>query len=285
MNGSATVEPPRVVTDADNAAWVRAERRRHSWLHRVRPNTLAVPLYKLFQSYERRAVVEVEGIAFLTDPLSYTAGRILEEGTYEPATVSILRRHLKHGDVYLDVGANEGFLAAVAATIVGLEGVVLAVEPQSAVFRVLEANMRLNARGRTFLFNKALAAREGERLELHLTAPVNSGGASIVRRATMARRETVTTTTLDAIVRTSGITRIDFIKVDAEGYEKEIVDGLVASPAFRIVRTLCLDYHISVLAQRGIDPHDIEASILSCGLQRIEPPRGYEGYVIYRRAL
>ena len=70
--------------------------------------------------------------------------------------------------MFLDIGANEGFIASIAASIVGGAGTIIAVEPQSEVFRVLHTNLSLNGTGRVFAFRKALADTDGQTITINL---------------------------------------------------------------------------------------------------------------------
>lgn len=58
----------------------------------------------------------------------------------------------------------------------------------------------------------------------------------------------------------------DFVKVDVEGYEKEVVEGMVPAIGAGPVRALLLDYHASVLKKRGINSRDIENMVLAAGM-------------------
>lgn len=100
-------------------AKLEATRERCKWLFRIRPQSLATPLFKLFCPYERRTIVPVEGLQLYLDPLSHLAGDILSEGTYEASTVALFRDTIRPGDTVLDIGANEGFFSALADGRIG----------------------------------------------------------------------------------------------------------------------------------------------------------------------
>ena len=110
--------------DADLAR-LHARARR---LRRLRPAALAS--FALGMLAQRR-IVEAEGMRVLIDPTTHLGDEILGTGTYEPETVRLFRENLRPGDTMLDIGANEGFFAALAGSLVGAAGTVLAVEPQS----------------------------------------------------------------------------------------------------------------------------------------------------------
>lgn len=63
------------------------------------------------------------------DPTDLVQREILLRGGYEPKTVALLRRLLRPGDTFIDIGAHVGLFALAAAAIVGERGRVVAVEP------------------------------------------------------------------------------------------------------------------------------------------------------------
>lgn len=273
----------KIALDPDGLSYLKQTRSRLRWLFAIRPNSLAGPLYRLFSPFDRRVVVQVDGIRFACDPLSYTAGEILARGTYEASTVAMLRQHLRPGGVFMDIGANEGFIASVAARVVGASGMIIAVEPQSEVFRVLGINLSMNAEGRVLAVQRALDRSDDRDVTMNLSPCVNTGGASIVRKAFLAKKEVVKTISFAALFERACVPRVDFVKIDVEGYEREVVDSILLSGRLDSVGTVAVDYHASVLAQRGIDPRAIESSLFDKGMKRVESEAEFSGYTLYSR--
>ena len=65
-------------------------------------------------------------------------------GTFERATITACRRHVRPGDVALDIGANVGSHTLHLAKFVGPSGRVIAFEPTTFAYRKLLANVALN---------------------------------------------------------------------------------------------------------------------------------------------
>lgn len=114
---------------------------------------------------------------------------------------------LKEGDLVLDLGANIGAFAVLASKIVGKDGKVIAVEPNSADYGMLVQNIQRN--------------------NCQNITPVNLGvGKGVEKKEAnfMGRTFTCKLDTLDSILDDLGIhTRINFIKVDIEGYEVDVI--------------------------------------------------------------
>jgi hypothetical protein len=84
------------------------------------------------------------GIRLYLDPMSHLGQQILRHGVYEPKTHEVVRSRLRPGDVFVDVGANEGVHCALAGRIVGERGAGVEIEPQVGLRGISEINCRLN---------------------------------------------------------------------------------------------------------------------------------------------
>lgn len=154
------------------------------------------------------------------------ARTILHRGEYEPIETAIMRRYLKPGMTMIDIGANIGHYAMVAAQAVGPGGCVVAFEPEPENFAALRANLALNGLDWARAENLALGAAAGE-LTLHRDE-ANRGGHSLARANVQrdAGGTTVRVQTLDAYATAhlSGA-RIGFIKIDVQGAEAQVLEG------------------------------------------------------------
>jgi FkbM family methyltransferase len=152
-------------------------------------------------------------------------------GYSEPETAAFVRRFLKPGMVFWDIGAHIGEYSLLAARQVGPSGKVEAIEPQPAIRGYLKSNVELNGFQNIRVHNYAASSQRGEAtLQLteepsmaHLTngsrAP-NRGAGS--RPASQEIR--VPTISLDAFLAFTG--KIPhLVKVDVEGAEKLVLKG------------------------------------------------------------
>ncbi len=250
-------------------------------LRRIRPTSVVSPLLRLLG---QRAIVDVEGLRIFADPTSHLGGEILTTGSYEPDTIRLFRQQIRPGAVVLDIGANEGFFAALAGRLAGPAGTVIAVEPQSRLADVLEINLALNAPGRVVIVNRILAETDDDTLSITLFPISNTGASSVIRKYRFGgRTEAVRTITPATILREAAIDRVDFVKIDVEGFEPEVIRSM--QPLFEAgrVSSLLLDYHRAILDRRGIDPMTVHQSIVAHGFPVAEGAVG-DGYVLYTQA-
>jgi len=169
------------------------------------------------------------------------------------------------------LGANEGFFSVVAARRVGPVGVVVAVEPQTRLLPVIRTNCELNGvESIVRVENVAVSDRKGE-AQLFLAPKMNTGSSGLIRPTRYRLpTQTVRIERLADLLDRMGITMIDLLKIDIEGFEYEAVLGSPEVFEAGRIRALALEYHPSVLAARGRPMDDIGRFLMSCGYRQDE---------------
>ncbi|WP_072396151.1 FkbM family methyltransferase [Hyphomicrobium sp. CS1GBMeth3] len=140
---------------------------------------------------------------------------------------------LEPGDVFVDVGANFGLYSAMAAKRVGPSGRVVAIEPHPELIRRLKFNINANGFDNVTFFEAAVGADPGEAtLYVNTSSFAESSLVAEGPNTRAALRATpVPVRTLHEIVETAGLTRIDSLKIDIEGYEdRALVPFLDTAP-------------------------------------------------------
>jgi FkbM family methyltransferase len=128
------------------------------------------------------------------------------------------------GDTVVDAGAHIGFYTLIAARKVGSQGRVIAVEPDPETFNILRKNVQANNLTNVTVINRALTGSEGERRFFSCLDPIYSG--FYTNRQTMINKVIkVKTVKLDTLLSKLGVTEVDWIKIDVEGAEKELILG------------------------------------------------------------
>lgn len=153
------------------------------------------------------------------------------------ADIDALRTFVREGDTAIDVGAHTGDTALPMALACGPSGLVVAVEPNPHVFRVLEANARLNP-GRTSIvpLNFAATETDGEYVFHYWDASFGNGGnLSRLHNQSHGHRYPlrVTGRNLESYLRAhlaDRLPRLSYVKTDAEGYDRDVlrsIEGLL----------------------------------------------------------
>jgi FkbM family methyltransferase len=150
-------------------------------------------------------------------------------GIYEPELLPVLRRHLRPGGVFVDVGANVGYVSALAAGLVGPEGEVHAFEPVPRYFERLAHLPGDNPR-HTIVVNRCALGERPDTLDIVVTGRRNMGAnsmvAGLVDPAEAAEVVKVQIVRLDAYLAQHDIRRLGLVKVDTEGFEFHVLRGL-----------------------------------------------------------
>jgi FkbM family methyltransferase len=129
----------------------------------------------------------------------------------------MLRRELKAGDVFVDVGANIGAYSLWVGPIIGPSGTIVAIEPQPSVLARLRANFALNPDFNAHIF--PCGAGESNSLMTLSVGSDNEGGASLATVGGGSDQVEIAVRPLISMVEEAGIARIDALKIDIEGYE------------------------------------------------------------------
>jgi FkbM family methyltransferase len=150
----------------------------------------------------------------------------LVRGTLEPSVQEALRRHVRPGAVVYDIGANVGFFSLLAARLAGPGGVVEAFEPVPRAVAALRRNVALNGFGNVHVHEAAVGAHDGTGT---LLVTEQASCSHLADRGWHAdTRETidVRVVTLDALVGRAQLRPADVLKIDVEGSELSVVQGM-----------------------------------------------------------
>ena len=140
---------------------------------------------------------------------------------------------LQPGDTVVDIGANIGAFAVLAASVVGPSGRVIAFEPVSATFERLQANVALNGYGNVQACREGVEAEDGTiSIRVGVKSALASAHGLIDGEATAI--ETVPCLSMAHVFERHGIERIHLLKIDCEGGEHGIFRSLTPALAGRI---------------------------------------------------
>lgn len=146
-------------------------------------------------------------------------------GTYETGTTKVFEALIRDLDRVFDIGANMGWYSMISARLAS-HGEVHAFEPVPFIFEKFQRNVALNSIGGIRFNNIALGREKSGSIAIHTFDGLYHGHSSM---STLNRTDYSTVhvpmTTLDAYCEEQGIGRIDFIKMDTEGAEMEVLAG------------------------------------------------------------
>jgi FkbM family methyltransferase len=179
--------------------------------------------------------------------LSVTPDLVIH-GFHEWPEEAFVRRTLRGGDWFVDVGANIGVFTILAASLCGPLGRVLAFEPNPPVRRLLEKSAVMNwFHDRIKIFETALGEAEGEVVLSYYPHRLGDAQVQTQQKGAMPFQLTgkflerkqieVPIRPLDDIIPVD--LPIKILKIDAEGHEPEVLGG-----SKRLLAARCFDFII-----------------------------------------
>jgi FkbM family methyltransferase len=213
---------------------------------------------------------------------------IFMEQKYEPAETRFIERTLRPGDVFVDIGANIGYFSTLASRLVGPAGRVIAFEPDPETCQLLRGNLRRNRAANAVVCECALGSESG--MGRLYRSDSNFGDHRVAAGTEDRQSVPIALRRFDEVAARLGLDRVDFIKIDVQGYEPQVFAGMDDSldrlgvenvlmefwpygiryagscPAALLERIVSLNFTMHELDDRGqavaADPHDV--------LQRME---------------
>ena len=207
------------------------------------------------------------GGLFHCDLRDATAAEVCFTGCYEPQATQLLLDLLRPGEAFVDVGANWGYYTLAAARVVGLDGRVVAFEPDPRLFTRLEANVRLNGLRHVALQRVAIGS-QSERVRFSAFSPGegNWGLSRVIDRGRSAGAEFESDSLpLDDALDATGIGQVRLVKIDVEGSETAVLAGMRRGLVAGRYPYVLLECHPGLLAERGLHEQECVAALLDAG--------------------
>jgi len=157
-----------------------------------------------------------------------TSSELLMFKTHEPISTKLVSKFLKKGMVCLDIGANIGYYVQLESNLIGSTGKIIAIEPSPKNFEYLQKNIKLQEHANITAYNFAAGDTEGHLNFLIYENASNSG--MIIPDGEQSKWPgeiiKVPVKIIDNFLDELGIEKIDFIRMDVEGYEFHIFEGM-----------------------------------------------------------
>jgi FkbM family methyltransferase len=165
---------------------------------------------------------------------------------HEPFLTTELAKVVSKGMVVLDVGSNVGYYTVHEAALVGPEGVVVAVEPQPHAYKALLASLKANGFGNVVAVRRAVSKVRGS-LKFAISSFSNWSRVNASRTdGDVVEVMDVEASSIDDLVSELGLQRLDLVRMDVEGYEEEVIEGMrEVIDGFRPV--ICMELHAGYL--------------------------------------
>ncbi|WP_158589344.1 FkbM family methyltransferase [Halococcus sp. IIIV-5B] len=233
--------------------------------------------WKVSGATSRYITKELDGYRMLLDPHDTGISRtLLSYGTHEQCSTSAFRRELQRlkedvdGEITaLELGANIGYYVLLEASVLGERARIHAIEPAPANIELLERNVRLNGFEDVVDIEWCAIGETVEPVHLHFdessnrhgvrrshealgdsTGNVVSGANTLVNAAVPSQGAlTVQQTTVDEYLAERDIqpAAVNVLRMDVEGYEAEIFEGMTSVLEVDSPLVIYLEFHQNYL--------------------------------------
>lgn len=206
--------------------------------------------------------VELNGIELFI-PRDFVSHYVSQE--YEPVTQKMFAHALKPGMSVADVGAHIGYYSLLAAKLVGASGSVYAFEPCKENLSILDANVRRNGFENLEVYPYAVGSHREIR-QFNITGSSDSNGFYAHPPTETVRTVEVEQVALDEIIKTP----LDAVKIDVEGAELEVLDGMREVLARSKGMLLWVEWFPAGMKSAGRDPLDLPERLAALGFRDIQ---------------
>ncbi len=201
-------------------------------IRRAAPGPLASKLSEIVDAYpawlalvDRSILVPTPfGFSIWCDRSEHIGRSLVKTGQWEGLLSRTILACLGPGCVAIDIGSNIGYDTMLMSTAVGADGTVLSVEPDHRNLEYLLRNLHQLRHANVVV----LSAGVGDCLGLAnitLATDVNRGQSNL-RPGAAGASQPLLVLRLDALVAESDRRRIGFVKIDVEGFEYKVIQGM-----------------------------------------------------------
>ena len=196
------------------------------------------------------------------DPNDHIGKRIIKRGLYDSSSIFFMRSLLKkmHSPVVMDIGANIGnHLMPILPFVTKA----IAFEPQPQTFSKLNRTIEKNNFTHCIIKNFGLG-QEDDELAFYEDVSGNNGGSSFVKEESSVQDKIIPSLPIkngDTVLDNLKIHKLDFIKIDVEGFEFEVFKG-IKNNIKKYSPIILMEWHASTTGRDFIN-NDVFDTILA----------------------
>ncbi|MDO8554718.1 MAG: FkbM family methyltransferase [Candidatus Micrarchaeota archaeon] len=153
--------------------------------------------------------------------------------------------HIKKGDIVVDAGAYHGLFALVVSKMIGENGKVICLEPDNLNIKILRKTMKINNCNNVIALENAIWSKD-ENLDF---AALGNQCSTLFehqsnRSEKIPKNSIVKGVSLQSIMTQLNIKKIDFVKMDIEGAELEVIEGCLELLKTQNINFAIASYHL-----------------------------------------
>jgi FkbM family methyltransferase len=183
---------------------------------------LGKKLLKIYESFAVRVNDEFYGRKIAYSPNTDIGKALFFSGEFEKKEIELCNRFIKNDSVVLDIGANIG-LHSISFSRLAPGGLVISFEPSKDTFSLLLNNIQ----GINNILPLNIGVSDKTQVAEFYVASDNAySSLKDTGRKEIREKISVLCMSLDDLLPKLALKRIDFVKIDVEGFEQKVLEGM-----------------------------------------------------------
>ncbi|UTW57962.1 FkbM family methyltransferase [Kordiimonas sp. SCSIO 12603] len=197
-----------------------------SFINRKLHYSIALPIKNLFLKWKKQKFLHKtnDGLSFIINPKDYISRFIYLHGIYEREFLKFLKTNLLKKTLMLDIGANIGNHSIYLSSHFDK---VIAFEPNPTAYKMLEEHLEINCINNVDLHKVGLGHKDAKQQFIENTSDnLGNSGFSASNSELIGSAQKLQVKKGDDYIGNLSLDEINYIKIDVEGMEREVLLGL-----------------------------------------------------------
>ena len=236
----------------------------------IRPAFLSIYLINLFygNSFNRRKIINLKkyNINLFVDPFNFLGIIINDKKIYEYKITKYIYKNLNKNAIFFDIGCNEGYYTILASKK-NFNGKTYSFEPVKSLIKIIKKNLSINKIQNCKIYNFAIGEKD-KMSKINIYHDKNIGSSSIMNKYRFSNKtQKIQIKSLDSFYKRNKFNfKIDLVKIDVEGYEINVLNGMMNLINKKKINKILVEYHFNIILKNEL--RIIENKIIKSGYKK-----------------
>ena len=186
---------------------------------------------------------------------------------------------IKENSTVIDVGAHVGEFSLIASKKIGPTGKLISIEPFEKAAEQLRKNFLLNGFSNYVILQEAIGQRSGKKTIYENEIRNGAYLDPILYGTQLSNTTEITVETIDDIISSKKIEKVDVLKIDVDGFEYEVLTGCKESFKEKKICSIICEVHFEHLRKKGLSIGDINKILKDSGFVTKELEQNRDGTI------